>query len=505
MPARKNSNNACHCPQQAAWGRPLRLRDYFYLALFTAASLATHGYHPGAEDAEIYIPGIKVRLHPSLYPFGREFFASHARMTLFPDLIAASVRLTHLPFDLVIFLWHIASIFLLLLASLGLCRLLFAESRAQWAAVSLLAALLTLPVAGTALYIVDQYLNPRALALFAAIFATHTALEAKFVRAALWILFAAAVHPLMAVFAASWIFFLVAVRRFPLRQVPAFHILPVGISIKYPSAAYREVVQTRPYFFLLRWEWYEWLGIFAPLAILYGFSRLARKQSQANLEIVCRALVAFGLFYFALEVILTVPGRLMALARYQPLRSLQIVYVLLILAGGGLLGKWMLKDRAWLWLAVCVPLCAGMFFAQRELFPATPHIEWPGVKPKTDWLQAFAWIKANTPTEAVFALNPDHMRLPGEDNHGFRALAERSMLADAVKDSGAVTMFPDLPLAEHWQEQVSAQQGWMKFQLADFERLRKQYGVSWTVLDQQGDLGLNCLYANSTLRVCRIP
>lgn len=483
----------------------LKLRDYFYLAMLTAAALMVHGYHPGAEDAEIYVPGIKVLLQPSLYPFGREFFASHAHLTLFPNLIAASVRLTYLPFDFVIFLWHVTSIFLLLLASLRLCRLLFKETRAHWAAISLLAALLTLPVAGTALYIVDQYLNPRALALFAALFATSAVLEMKYLRSALWILFAAAVHPLMAVFAASWIFFLFVARRFPFRFIPAFNILPVGISVKYPSAAYRQVVQTRSYFFLLRWEWYEWLGIFAPLAILYGFSRLARKQGLANLELVCRALIPFSLFYFVLEVILTVPDRLIALARYQPLRSLQIVYVLLILTGGGLLGQWMLKKRAWLWLAIIIPLCAGMFFAQRELFPATPQIEWPGVTPKNDWLQAFAWIKTNTPTEAIFALNPEHMRLPGEDNHGFRAIAERSMLADAIKDSGAVTMFPDLPLAEHWQEQVTAQWGWSNFRLADFDRLKKQYNVSWVVLDQQGELGLDCPYANATLRVCRIP
>jgi len=36
------------------------------------------------------------------------------------------------------------------------------------------------------------------------------------------------------------------------------------------------------------------------------------------------------------------------------------------------------------------------------------------------------------------------MNSQGEDEHGFRALAERSMLADRVKDSGAVTMFPRL-------------------------------------------------------------
>ena len=44
-------------------------------------------------------------------------------------------------------------------------------------------ALLTIPVAGTALYIMDQYLNPRNLAAFAVIFAVARTLEKKYVRA----------------------------------------------------------------------------------------------------------------------------------------------------------------------------------------------------------------------------------------------------------------------------------------------------------------------------------
>src|SRR6202158_6575133 len=96
--------------------------DYLYLALLTAGSLLVHGYHPGAEDSEIYIPGIKVLLNPDLYPFGREFFLSHAHMTFFPDLISASIRVAHVPFDWMILLWHVVLLFLLLLASLQLCR-----------------------------------------------------------------------------------------------------------------------------------------------------------------------------------------------------------------------------------------------------------------------------------------------------------------------------------------------------------------------------------------------
>jgi hypothetical protein len=93
-------------------------------------------------------------------------------------------------------------------------------------------------------------------------------------------------------------------------------------------------------------------------------------------------------------------------------------------------------------------------------------------------------IRTNTPEDAYFAMNPLAMQLPGEDEHGFRAIAQRSLLADSVKDSGAVSMFP--AIAEEWQDHVNAQREWSKFQLADFEKLKARYGVDWVVLDQPG-------------------
>jgi len=77
------------------------------------------------------------------------------------------------------------------------------------------------------------------------------------------------------------------------------------------------------------------------------------------------------------------------------------------------------------------------------------------------------------------------------------------MLADAIKDSGAVTMFP--ALAETWQEQVDAQRGWKDFRRPDFENLRDRFGVNWFVLEQAQALGMDCPYRNSSLYVCRIP
>jgi len=206
--------------------------------------------------------------------------------------------------------------------------------------------------------------------------------------------------------------------------------------------------------------------------------------------------------YLLLALATSVPARFEDLARLQLMRSLYILYILMLLFAGGFLGEYVLKLRTWRWIVLFAPLCAGMFLAQRELFPASAHIEWPGTKPRNQWVQAFAWSRDNTPVNAIFALDPNHMSIAGEDANGFRAIAQRSMLADAIKDSGAVTMFP--PMADEWLRQVQAQSDWKKFQTPDFYRLHETYGVSWVVLQRPGVEGLACPYQNDAVMVCRL-
>jgi hypothetical protein len=472
------------------------------LLALTAVAVLIHGYHPYAEDAEIYVPGVLKILNPSLFPANAEFFGQHAGHTLYPNLIATVVRISHLPLPWVAFLMQMASIFLFLVGAWHLAAALFEDERGRWAAVALLATLLTLPVAGTALYIFDQYLNPRNLAAFAALFAVADVLHHRYVRALLWLAFAAAVHPLMASFAIAFCVWLTVLERYQPRAFGFAAVLPFGLTLDPPPAAYHEVALRQPSHYILRWHWYEWIGLIGPLFLFWWFARLARRQRMRNLELVSRAMIPFLLLASLASLALSVPARFEALARLQPLRCLALGYMVLIVAGGGLLGQRMLKDRAWRWFVLFLPLSFGMYSAQRQLFPASSHIEWPGRAPRNSWAQAFDWIREKTPTNALFALDPKHMDLPGEDEIGFRARAERSMLADAVKDKGATTMFP--PLAVKWLEQVEDQKNWKQFQREDFERLRQKYGVIWIVVQQPGVAGLECPYENAVVRVCRI-
>jgi hypothetical protein len=480
----------------------LKLRDFFVLALLTLGALLIHGYHPWAEDAALYLPGVEKILHPELFPFNAQFFESHAHLTFFPNFIAASVRISHLPLQVVLFFWQLTSIFLFLFACLQLIRRCFTDETARWAGVALVAALLTLPVAGTALYIMDQYLNPRNLVAFAAIFAIVKVIDGKYFQAALFLVFAAAIHPLMSVFVLSYCAVLLGIKEFDRRFAGLACLLPFGISFDPPSPAYHQVALSHSYFYLLRWQWYGWVGAVAPLAILWWFSRIARSRKIPNLELMCRALIVYELVYLLASVVVSIPARFESLARLQPMRSLYLLYVLFFLFAGGLLGEYVLKNRVWRWVVLFVPLCAGMSLVQRGLFPASAHVEWPGVAPRNLWVQAFAWIRTNTPRDAIFALDPWYMHIPGEDENGFEAISERSMMADAIKASGAVSMFP--AMADEWLQQMQAQNGWSKFQPEDFRRLRAQYGVSWVVMQQPRIAGLDCPYRNAAVLVCRV-
>jgi hypothetical protein len=476
------------------------------LLLLTAGALLVHGYHPFAEDAEIYLPGVEKILHPALFPVWQEFFASHASLTLFPNLIAFSLRVAHLPLAWGLLLWHVASIFLLLQACWELSRLLFPSARARWGAVCLVAALLTIPVAGTALYIMDQYLNPRNLAAFAGIFAVARTLEKKYVRALLWLAFAASVHPLMWTFPFSFCVLLLVMDKFEGRWKRTTTGL-AGLLWWMPlapaaSPAYHEAAKLHANHYIQNWEWYEWLGIVAPLLLFWWFGRAARRRQWFTLERLSRAFVVYGLIFLVAALVVDLPARFESLARLQPLRSLHLLYIVMFVVMGGFLGEHVLKNRVWRWLLLFIPLTGGMFLAQRSLFPASAQVEWPGAAPRNPWAQAFVWIRQNTPADAVFALDPQYMHLAGEDEIGFRCLAERSRLADAIKDNGVVSMFP--PLAEEWWAQVQAQTPWKNFQAHDFARLKSRYGVSWVVVQQPGIAGIDCPYQNAAVRVCQL-
>jgi ABC-type Na+ efflux pump permease subunit len=134
------------------------------LAGITVAAILVMGYHPGLEDDSFYLAAIKHRLNPALFPHDSDFFGVQFQATIFDKLIALSVRALHSPLPCTILLWQFAAVFLLLLGCYRISRRCFTRPEAQWASVSLIAALLSMPLPGIAILLADQYLHPRTLA-----------------------------------------------------------------------------------------------------------------------------------------------------------------------------------------------------------------------------------------------------------------------------------------------------------------------------------------------------
>jgi hypothetical protein len=263
----------------------------------------------------------------------------------------------------------------------------------------------------------------------------------------------------------------------------------------------RACLLSRTYFFVSNWAWYEWAGVFAPLALLGWFAAARPRHTLPAFRRLAIASIPFGLAFTAAAVVLAIP-RLESYNRLQPMRSFHLLYAIFFVLLGGLIGEYGIKTRAWRWVALFVPLALGMALLQESAFPASQHVEWPGSGRGNTWISAFLWIRNHTPKDAVFALDPDYLARPGEDSHGFRAVAERSVLADNLKDSGVVSLFPQL--ANEWERQVAAQRGLDRFQLPDLRRLAARYPVTWILTVRPGPAGLECPYQNRDLAVCRM-
>jgi multisubunit Na+/H+ antiporter MnhG subunit len=478
------------------------LRDVLVLMLLTAIGMSIAGYHPGCEDDGVYLTAIKHDLAPALYPHDADFFALQLQAMVFDKWVAGLIHLSHVPAGVVILTLHALTIFFVLWGCLGIVRRCFSETGAQWSGVTLVAVLLTLPVAGTALYLVDQNLHPRAMATAAILAAILAVLDRKWLRAGALLILAVTLHPMMGCYGISICFFLTWKPAPAPSASFAFALMPLSWVFAPTSKAWHVAAGTRAYYFLSRWEWYEWLGVIAPLALLWWFRRLGLRDRNPALATLATRLAIYGVFQLGVAIALLVPPEFARLKSFQPMRFLHLLYLLFVLLAGGLIGQKLQRMRRLRWAALLLPLAAAMFFAQRQTYASSAHLELPGIVPSNPWLQAFDWIRENTPVTSFFAVGAGYMERPGEDFHSFRALAERSSLADVTKDASVVTQVPSL--APLWLEQVQAQSGWEHFGRKDFERLHKQFGVDWLVLEQPGVLGLDCPYQNERLRVCRV-
>ncbi len=470
-----------------------------------------HGYHLGVEDAEIYIPTAKKLLHPGLYPYADEFFLSHGHLSLFGPVLAWTSRLTHLPVDWSIFAWYVLTLFAMLTSCWMLLRACFDSSRARWTGMLIVTAVLAMPATNTGLLLIDPYMTARSFSTPLTLFALAGLLERKYVRATVAMLLTAAFHPQMVaylVFLAVVLWWIERNRARVRERVPvmagAVGLLPTGFYVAPASGPYREALYSRDYFFLYNWTWYHWVGMLAPLAILAWFWKRDFRGTRASFSSLSFSMLPFGLLSIGAAMFLASSPSLDMFARLQPLRTFHLITLVLVLLLGGVIGEYLAKSRPWLPVVLAVPLAVGMFYVARQTYPNSPQIELPSQTSSNPWVNTLLWVRNHTPQDAVFAVDSRYFMDPEADVHGFRAVAERSALADYFKDGGVVSLFPGL--AEEWKQMSNATYGLNHFQVDDFRRLKSEYAaVSWTVIHGPAPSGMQCPYQQGGYAVCQMP
>ncbi len=504
------------------------------LVTLTALTLCVHGYHPLAEDGGLYVAGVQYTLDPSLFPHYTDFVREHLRFSLFAPLVAGIVRLTHLTLPSALLLIDLFSIWLTLFAARQILRRVIPTSdAAQLTGIALLAAWWTMPVAGTSLLLMDPYVTARSLSTPLSLLAIAFALDdwhPKLSSALLCVLslsLAVTLHPLMAGYAIAFVIVLRCSRlnlTLKTRTLlwlslasAAFIVAAILQSFAPPeSPAAIAAAITRYYWFLSQWQWYELLGLAGPPAILtllliFRSSKLAASaRSLCHASLVIAAIVTLTALFFAHE---SYPTHLVA--RLQVLRIYLLLYAVMTLLLGATLfqlcneklqqtpsptTRRILRATPTL---ITIAMATIMGFVQRQSFPASPHVELPWRAPNLNpWVQAFLWAKANTPTDALFALDAKYVNEDGEDAQTFRATALRSALPDYSKDGGEASITP--ALAPQWQQGAAAQKNLSQQSDTQRDANLLPFHVTWMVLHSAAVTSHPCPYNNGAIKVCEL-
>jgi hypothetical protein len=481
-----------------------------WLAALTPAVLLIHGYHPFADDAGIYVAGIRKLLHPALYQSDAQFVVANTRLSMFAHLMAWMVRSAHLRLSAVLLPTHLVSIFLFLLAAWSVAVRLFERTAERWFAVAFTAACFTLPAAGTALVLMDPYVTSRSFSTPLGLFAVAAVLDRRWALAVVFLVLMGLMHPLMVLYAAALVLLyavvdagharaavLLAVAAVACVAILAFALRDIPTSFAYVQAMHS---RGRRFLFPAQWKGYEDLGLVVPLALfaLAGW----RTKAEERIRKLCIACLLLGAASAIAAFLFVHSSGPYLLARIQILRSFQTIYLIGVLLLGGWLSRllWRPRRTRWVIFALLAIAAGGLFAAQRAAYPNSDHIEWPGARPRNPWAQAYVWVRENTPANALFAADPDLVFKDGVDMQGFRATAERSILADN-KDQGVVEAV-DPSLAATWLAQRNAQLN--LDELSDQQRIARlrPFGATWLLLPARAETNFPCPYRNSVAKVC---
>ncbi len=254
---------------------------------------------------------------------------------------------------------NLASIALTLTGALAILRRITRNQRAQLAGIATLAALWTVPVAGSSLLLMDPYVTARSFSTPLSLWAIAFALDdwkhntRALIGCIVCIIFAAAFHPLMAGYAVGLIITVRALRspRIVL-LLAAFAILTFAMCALLQahapadSAAEALAAHSRYYWFLAQWHWYELFGLAGPLLVLFALLRFTPARLNNSARALAIACIVYGCFATAIALVFAHESyHAHIIGRLQPLRAFLTIYAIMLLLLGACMQQ-LLDDGA---------------------------------------------------------------------------------------------------------------------------------------------------------------
>lgn len=494
--------------------------------ILTIVALGIHGYHPYAEDGGLYFSAVLKALHPALFPSPSELVSVLAQDSLFPLLVSGLVRVSRLPLSTMNFLLYLLTTWSTLFGCWMIAARCYQSRTARYGAVSLLALLFTLPIAGTSLLLMDPYVTARSISTPCGLFALAAMLKVtqdhyegrpvawrSAALCGLCMIIAGAVHPLMAGYTGACLVLLFVHSRRPTARGFGLAGLCCLLAVLVAAVLYHagapatphslEAARTRTYWFIENWHWYEISGLVIPLMVLATLASINQPRGRKAVRWLACAAIEAGVTGVVISLLFVHEGSpFYEVARLQPLRIFQVIYIVTILALGSYLCVRLLAVHRWLPAAVFLVVGAGMFYVQSRVFPDSARIEWPWRTPRNGWEKTFLWARQNTPPEARFALDAGYITYPGEDAQYFSAISERSALPDYSKDGGLAALAPQF--ANDWVAGQVAQTGLNEETDTQRRSALRGFQISWIILPASAQTKLPCPFVDAAAKVCRL-
>jgi hypothetical protein len=480
-------------------------------ALLATANAA--GYRYGVSDQAFYIPVVLRALNPSFYPRDAALIDAQGRLMLADEAMAAVMRATGVPLDVLFFSAYLASLALIWLGVVLIGTKLY-ESR--WAVLALGAALtLRHRIPRTSANSFEPYFHPRMFAFGVGLLALAALLRRRPLVAVALVAGCALVH----VTTGIWFGIVVGValivldRRLLRLALPAA-IAAVGVAVWALSvgplratfvrmdAPWLQAVAGKDSLFASDWPLWAWGANLAMLALLWWAHRRRVSRGLATTE--DRALV-YGTTALVVVFFATLPLVVARLAFPVELQISRIfwlvdvvatIYVLAVVADGRPVvapGLPAARSRVALGVAsllMLVSVARGVYVMTME------HAERSLVElhlPPSPWRDATAWLAAQPAGVHVLA-DPGHAWKYGTS---VRVAAVRDVFLEDVKDSALAIYSRDVALRVN--ERAAAIGNFDEMTAERAVDLGRRYALDYLVTTH--DLALPVAYRNEQFRI----